>query len=83
MINNRQITSETINLLLKIARVAVLDSKIEYVHFWMTISQVFILSPRGDAIISKDFRGDIPESVHEDFFRQVRIRHELANIDSY
>lgn len=36
------------------------------------ISQFFILSPRGDSIISKDFRGDASPSVHEIFFRSVK-----------
>ena len=35
------------------------------------ISQFFILSPRGDCIISKDYRGDETPTMHEDFFRQV------------
>jgi hypothetical protein len=38
----------------------------------MTISQFFILSPRGDCIISKDFRGDAHATMHEDFFRKVK-----------
>ena len=38
----------------------------------MAISQFFILSPRGDTIISKDFRGDSPSSAAEDFFRKVK-----------
>mmetsp|Transcript_12957 Transcript_12957/g.19510 ORF Transcript_12957/g.19510 Transcript_12957/m.19510 type:complete len:439 (+) Transcript_12957:75-1391(+) len=38
----------------------------------MTISQFFILSPRGDCIISKDFRGDEHPTMHEDFFRKVK-----------
>ena len=38
------------------------------------ISQFFILSPRGDFIINKDFRGDaIPNcNMHEIFFRKVK-----------
>lgn len=38
----------------------------------MTIAQFFILSPRGDCIISKDFRGDEHPTMHEDFFRKVK-----------
>ncbi len=39
----------------------------------MTISQFFILSPRGDSIINKDFRGDAHPNLHEIFFRKVII----------
>ena len=38
----------------------------------MSISQFFILSPRGDVIISKDYRGDSPAGLHETFFRKVK-----------
>jgi hypothetical protein len=38
----------------------------------MALSQFFILSPRGDTIISKDFRGDSPAGAAEDFFRKVK-----------
>lgn len=41
----------------------------------MTIGQFFILSPRGDCIISKDFRGDEHPTMHEDFFRKVHKSH--------
>lgn len=27
----------------------------------MSISQVFLVSPRGDCVIFKDFRGDVPK----------------------
>jgi AP-4 complex subunit mu-1 len=37
----------------------------------MSISLFFIISPRGDAIISKDFRGDMPAGAAEDFYRKV------------
>jgi len=33
------------------------------------ISQFFILSPRGDAIVTKDFRNDLPRRTHETFYR--------------
>jgi len=33
------------------------------------ISQFFVLSPRGDAIVTKDFRNDLPRRTHETFFR--------------
>lgn len=36
------------------------------------ISQFFILSPRGDTIIHKDFRGDGFPNMQEEFFRKVR-----------
>jgi AP-4 complex subunit mu-1 len=39
----------------------------------MAISQFFILSPRGDTIINKDFRGDMHPTMHEDFFRKVSL----------
>lgn len=31
----------------------------------MPISQLFILTPRGDAVVSKDFRGDCPRGEYE------------------
>ena len=36
------------------------------------ISQFFVLSPRGDSIIFRDFRGDIPKTTTEIFFRNVK-----------
>lgn len=36
------------------------------------ISQFFVLSPRGDTIISRDFRGDLPKTTAEIFFRDVK-----------
>eukprot|EP01033_Poteriospumella_lacustris_P014343 gene14343-10246_t len=36
------------------------------------ISQFFILSPRGDTIIHKDFRGDGFPNMQEEFFRKVK-----------
>eukprot|EP01084_Bolivina_argentea_P029770 55251_1 len=36
------------------------------------ISQFFILSPRGDSIIRKDFRGDLPTQTTDTFFRNVK-----------
>eukprot|EP00243_Klebsormidium_subtile_P003398 TRINITY_DN16787_c0_g1_i1.p1 TRINITY_DN16787_c0_g1~~TRINITY_DN16787_c0_g1_i1.p1 ORF type:complete len:445 (-),score=122.88 TRINITY_DN16787_c0_g1_i1:208-1542(-) len=36
------------------------------------ISQFFVLSPRGDTIISRDYRGDVPRGTAEIFFRQVK-----------
>ena len=38
----------------------------------VAISQFFILSPRGDTIISKDFRGDSPPQASESLFRRVK-----------
>ena len=35
------------------------------------IHQFFILTPRGDTIINKDYRGDAIPSLHETFFRKV------------
>ena len=36
------------------------------------LSQFFILSPRGDSIIRKEFRGDAPITTTETFFRNVK-----------
>lgn len=36
------------------------------------LSQFFVLSPRGDTIISKDYRGDSPQGAAESFFRKVK-----------
>ncbi|ETW05487.1 hypothetical protein H310_03250 [Aphanomyces invadans] len=38
----------------------------------MSVSQFYILSNRGDAIISSDFRGDVPSDSAETFFRKVK-----------
>lgn len=35
------------------------------------VSQFFILSPRGDTIISKDYRGDAVAGTTDTFFRKV------------
>ena len=37
------------------------------------LSQLFILSPRGDCLISRDFLGDVPRGASEVFLRQVRV----------
>ncbi|CZT98857.1 hypothetical protein PFAG_03294 [Plasmodium falciparum Santa Lucia] len=39
----------------------------------MVISQFYILSPRGDTIINRDFRGDIIKGSAEVFFRNVKL----------
>lgn len=36
------------------------------------ISQFYILSPRGDKVISRDYRGDISRETNEIFFRKVK-----------
>ena len=36
------------------------------------LSQFFILSPRGDSILKKDFRGDVPNVSAESFYRHVK-----------
>ena len=36
------------------------------------LSQIFILSPRGDTIIRRDYRHDVPNSAAETFFRKVK-----------
>ena len=46
----------------------------------MVLSSLFILSPRGDAIISKDFRGDVPKSSIETFFRRVKLDKDAAPV---
>jgi len=46
----------------------------------MVLSSLFILSPRGDAIISKDFRGDVPKSAIETFFRRVKLDKDAAPV---
>ena len=38
----------------------------------MVFNQFFILSPRGDTIIFKDYRGDAHSGMQEDFFRKVK-----------
>ena len=38
----------------------------------MHISQFFLLSPRGDCIISKDFRNDIATEKRDVFFKNVK-----------
>lgn len=38
----------------------------------MALHQFFILSPRGDTIIHKDFRGDAHATMQESFFRRVK-----------
>ena len=47
------------------------------VYYYM-LGQFFILSPRGDTIINKDFRGDALPNLHEVFFRKVHIREVLT-----
>lgn len=37
------------------------------------ISQFFILSPRGDTIISKDYRGDSVAGTTDTFFRKASV----------
>lgn len=39
------------------------------------ISQFYILSPRGDTIITRDFRGDVVKGTAEIFFRKVKLWH--------
>lgn len=38
----------------------------------MSVSQVFILSARGDKIVFKDYRQDVPRNADEVFFRKVK-----------
>ena len=38
----------------------------------MAISQFFVLSARGDTIVSKDYRGDSIATAREEFFRKVK-----------
>jgi AP-4 complex subunit mu-1 len=37
------------------------------------ISQIFILSARGDTIINRDFRSDLIKNTPELFYRQVKM----------
>ena len=36
------------------------------------ISQFFVVSPRGDTLIFKDYRGDVPRTTSEKFWRHVK-----------
>jgi len=36
------------------------------------ISQLFILAPRGDTVVKKEFRFDVPKNTPEVFFRATR-----------
>ena len=36
------------------------------------ISQFFIVSPRGDTLILKDYRGDVSRNTSEKFWRHVK-----------
>ncbi len=36
------------------------------------ISQFFILTPRGDTIVSKDYRGDVARGTSDIFFRKLK-----------
>eukprot|EP00039_Didymoeca_costata_P001126 m.49951 g.49951 ORF g.49951 m.49951 type:complete len:448 (+) comp10641_c0_seq1:128-1471(+) len=36
------------------------------------ISQLFILTPRGDTVVAKDYRGDCPRGTSDIFFRKLR-----------
>lgn len=36
------------------------------------MSQFFVVSPRGDTIIRKEFRGDLPQSTSDVFFRHCK-----------
>ena len=36
------------------------------------LSQFFIISPRGDSIIRKEFRGDLPKTTTDTFYRNVK-----------
>ena len=47
------------------------------------ISQFFILSPRGDSIINKDFRGDSIPNIHEIFFRKVNSGDGIEPVITY
>ncbi|CAK4678837.1 unnamed protein product [Aphanomyces euteiches] len=38
----------------------------------MSVSQFYILSTRGDAILTTDYRGDVPSDSAETFFRKVK-----------
>lgn len=40
------------------------------------ISQLFVLSPRGDVLINRDFRGDLVRDAPEIFFRAVKLARD-------
>eukprot|EP01029_Cantina_marsupialis_P012367 TRINITY_DN2728_c0_g1_i1.p1 TRINITY_DN2728_c0_g1~~TRINITY_DN2728_c0_g1_i1.p1 ORF type:complete len:432 (+),score=126.24 TRINITY_DN2728_c0_g1_i1:1135-2430(+) len=44
------------------------------------ISQFFILTTRGDILITKDYRGDIPKGTSEIFFRKIREGGDLPPV---
>lgn len=46
------------------------------------ISQFFVLSPRGDPIVSRDFRGDGIRGLPEIFFKRVRRRGDQLDEDN-
>lgn len=37
------------------------------------LSQLFILSARGDIIVNRDFRSDLVKNTHEIFYREVKL----------
>ena len=37
-----------------------------------SLSQLFVLSPRGDAIVTRDYRHNVSRASHEVFFRNIR-----------
>ena len=41
-------------------------------YITMVFNQFFILSPRGDTIVFRDYRGDAHPTLQEDFFRRVK-----------
>lgn len=43
-----------------------------FTEFIFMLSQLFILSPRGDTIITRDFRGDQVRGTNEIFFRYIK-----------
>eukprot|EP00954_Amorphochlora_amoebiformis_P003699 287443-Amorphochlora_amoeboformis.AAC.2 len=52
----------------------------------MAISQLFLLSPRGDSIIHRDYRGELERSTTEVFFKNVKFyqgKHQVhSRVDS-
>ncbi len=36
------------------------------------ISQLFVLSARGDTIVARDYRHDVPRTSHDAFFRALK-----------
>ncbi len=43
------------------------------------ISQFYVLSPRGDTILTRDFRGDVVKGTAEIFFRRISLSSDTSH----